>query len=91
MDVHHVAVNGNMAGVELVAEYAPDRINEINSRGQAPLHEAATMDGRVAKVEWSLERVNEAGYNGSPPLHMAARTNQEAAVSFLLSAGANVN
>ena len=49
----------NMAELELVAEYAPDRINEAN-HGQTPLHCAASYD-------------------------------HEAAVGFLLSAGANVN
>ena len=58
--MHQAARDGNMAELELVAEYAPDRINE------------ATSDG------WT-------------PLHCAADSGQEAAVSVLLGAGANVN
>ena len=54
------AGNGNMAELELVAEYAPDRFNVVSR-------------------------------SGSTPLHCAAHYDQEAAVSFLLSAGANVN
>ena len=49
-----------MAELELVAEYAPERINEADSYGDTSLHTAAYY-------------------------------NQTAAVSFLLSAGANVN
>ena len=49
-----------IAELELVAEYAPDRINEADSIGQTPLHFAASF-------------------------------NQQAAVSCLLGAGANVN
>ena len=56
----NAAASGNMAELELVAEYAPERINKADSFGRTPLH-------------------------------CAARFNQEAAVSFLLSAGANVN
>ena len=56
----YAARGGNMAELQLVAEYAPDRINETNSKGYTPLHYAALND-------------------------------QEAAVSFLLGAGANVN
>ena len=60
--MHGAAINGNMAELELVAEWAPDRIN------------------------------NEATeFYGETPLHYAAHCEQEAAVSFLLSAGANVN
>ena len=61
VDVHQAARHGNMAELELVAEYAPGRINETNS------------------------------FRGSTPLHWAASYDQEAAFSFLLSAGANVN
>ena len=57
--MHAAAEHGKMAELELVAGYAPDRINETDSVGQTPLH-------------------------------FAAGFNQEA-VSFLLSAGANVN
>ena len=58
--MHHAARDGSMAKFELVAEYAPDRINETDSGGYTPLHCAALYD-------------------------------QEGAVSFLLSIGANVN
>ena len=60
MDVHWAAERGSIAELELVAEYAPDRINDANSGGYTPLHYAADYGG-------------------------------EAAVSFLLSVGANVN
>ena len=59
--MHLAAEKGNMAELELVAEYAPDRIDEANSR------------------------------NSWTPLHCAALYGPEAAVSFLLSVGANVN
>ena len=61
VDVHQAAINGKMAELELVAEYAPERINK-------PTYSS-----------WQT------------PLHYAARYDQEAAVRFLLSAGANVN
>jgi ankyrin repeat protein len=61
VDVHDAAKQGNMAELELVAEYAPGRINETTS------------------------------FRGETPLHRAARYDQEAAVSFLLNARANVN
>merc|ERR1712166_54463 len=60
VDVFSAAIKGKMAELELVAEYAPERINKVSSDG------------------WT-------------PLHFAAFDKQEAAVSFLLSAGANVN
>ena len=59
--MHKAARYGKMAELELVTEWAPDRINEANSR------------------------------NGFTPLHYAASCGPEAAVSFLLSVGANVN
>ena len=62
VDVGHLAYSCNMAELELVAEYAPERINEVNSYGFTPLHNA-----------------------------VRSCQDQEAAISFLLSAGANVN
>ena len=58
--MHAAARWDNMAELELVAEYAPDRIDEATSWARTPLHDAALYG-------------------------------QEAAVSFLLGAGANVN
>ena len=65
MDVHQTAQYGEMAELELVAEYAPERINEANNVDWTPLHRAAI----TGHLDYG----------------------QAAAVSFLLSAGANVN
>ena len=54
------AEHSQIAELELIEEYAPDRINESESGGFTPLHYAALCD-------------------------------LDAAVSLLLSAGANVN
>ena len=58
--MHMAAANGNLAQLNLVVEFAPERINETNRYGETPLH-------------------------------CAARSDQEAAVSLLLSAKADVN
>ena len=58
--MHKAARYGKMAELELVTEWAPNRINETDRDGWTPLHWAASYD-------------------------------PEAAVSFLLGAGANVN
>merc|ERR1711957_1096783 len=61
LDVHAAAIDGNLAQLNLVAEFAPERINEASSVST-----------------WT-------------PLHCAAAFGQEAAVSLLLSAKADVN
>ena len=58
--MHEAAKTGNLAQLNLVAKFAPNRINQT---------------GRI----------------GETPLHSAARAGQEAAVSLLLSAKADVN
>ena len=58
--MHMAAANGNIAQLNLVVEFVPQRIDETDS-------------------------------NGTTPLHVAARNDQEAAVSLLLSAKADVN
>jgi len=65
VDVHQAARTGNLAELNLVAEFAPYRINEPSS-----IYE---------------------GYNMGTPLHSAAQEGQEAAISLLLSAKADVN
>ena len=59
--MHEAAKTGNLARLNLVAKFAPERINAID-RG-----------------------------NGLAPLHYAVGRGQEAAVSLLLSAKADVN
>merc|ERR1712086_220878 len=58
LDVHAAAIDGNLAQLNLVVQFAPERINEAN---------------------------------GDTPLHYAVGRGQEAAVSLLLSAKADVN
>ena len=92
MDVHDAAKQGNMAELELVAEYAPERINEARDGGWTPLHYAASMrEDAVSFLLSAGANVNQTDNNGSTPLVCAAAYSQEAAVSFLLNAGANVN
>ena len=38
VDVHAAAENNQIAALELVAEWAPERINETNKMGSTPLH-----------------------------------------------------
>ena len=60
------------------------------------MHEAAQY-GRLAElklvIEFAPERINETDtdYGAKTPLHFAAQFDQEAAVSLLLSAKADVN
>jgi len=72
VDVHQAARTGNLAELNLVAEFAPDRINE-------ELHGKYESNGDYE------------GYSMGTPLHFAAQEGQEAAISLLLSAKANVN
>ena len=74
--MHTAAKDGKMAELELVAEYAPDRINETSSRhGNTPLHFAAG-DGREAAVSLLLNagaNVNQTGEKyGRTPLYYAS-------------------
>ena len=55
--MHAAARYGKMAELELVAEWAPDRVNEANSGGSTPLHFAAVESvvcNQVAAVSFLL-------------------------------------
>ena len=65
--MHAAAATGNLAQLNLVVEFAPERINETN-----------------------IVQHNRVSYYNTP-LHCAAEYGQEAAVSLLLSAKADVN
>ena len=96
------AEEGNIAQLNLVIEFAPERINETNKTG-TPLHFAAGYGHEAAvslllSAKADVDATNSRysyGYRryggGSTPLHYAARNVQEAAVSLLLSAKADVN
>ena len=73
MNVHTAAKRGNMAELELVAEYASERMNETNSYGYTPLHMAAG-NGREAAVRVLLAgaNVNKTDNRGKTPLSFAA-------------------
>jgi ankyrin repeat protein len=71
--VHHAARDGSMAKFELVAEYAPDRINETDSGGYTPLHRAAGCN-QVAAVSFLLgagANVNQTNNSGRTALSFA--------------------
>ena len=89
------AANGNIAQLNLVVEFAPQRIDEANRYGETPLHWAARNDqeAAISLLLSAKADVNKSDSNGWTPLHYAAGRDQEApaAVSLLLSAKADVN
>ena len=91
--MHSAAWDGRLAELKLVVEFAPERINEINSYYNTPLHLVASWD-KEAVVSLLLSAkadVNKTDTIGRTPLHLAAQCSREAAVSLLLSAKADVN
>ena len=71
MDVHAAAEHSQMAELELVAEYAPKRINEANSGGSTSLHFGAGCN-QVAAVSFLLNaraNVNKTNKDGNTPLY----------------------
>ena len=87
------ATNGNIAQLNLVIEFAPQRIDETNRYGETPLHYAVFSDqeAAISLLLSAKADVNKSEGNGWTPLHNAAGLDQEAAVSLLLSAEADVN
>ena len=72
-DVHNAARDGNLADLELVAEFAPERIHETKNGGWTPLHNAAS-DGREAAVSLLLSAgadVNKTNDSNRTPLYYA--------------------
>ena len=72
--MHGAAINGNMAELELVAEYAPDRINETDRDGFTPLHYAAHCNQETA-VSFLLgagANVNQTNKFGKRPLSLTS-------------------
>ena len=91
--MHSAAFKGDLAQLNLVVEFVPERINETNRYGETPLHFAARIDQEAAinLLLFAKADVNKTDSNGTTPLGFAAEGGQEAAVSLLLSAKADVN
>ena len=92
--MHMAAANGNIAQLNLVVKFAPQRIDEANNyRGKTPLHIAARNDqeAAISLLLSAKADVNATNSSGQTPLHYAAGRDQEATVSLLLSAKADVN
>ena len=71
--------HSQIAELELIAEYAPDRINETDSGGFTPLHYAALCD-QVAAVSFLLSvgaNVNQTSISGQTPLYYASNARVE--------------
>ena len=65
------AMSGNLAELNLVVEFAPERINEPNSDGRTPLHDVAQTGRRDAAVSLLLSAkadVNKTDNYGWTPL-----------------------
>merc|ERR1712166_573325 len=92
LNVHEAAKTGNLAQLNLVARFAPNRINETGRIGETPLHSAARA-GQEAAVSLLLSAKADANKTDcrDTPLHSAAERGQETAVSLLLSAKADVS
>merc|ERR1712166_1034373 len=54
VNVYLAAMSGNLAELNLVVEFAPERINEPNSDGRTPLHDVAQTGRRDAAVSLLL-------------------------------------
>ena len=70
--MHQAAQYGKMAELELVTEWAPERINEADSWGDTPLHCAARYD-QEAVVSFQLSvgaNVNQTNKYGETPLSL---------------------
>ena len=67
---HSAAKTGNLSKLNLVAEFAPERINETNIFGWTPLHVAAQYDqeAAVSLLLSAKSDVNKTN-RGMTPLH----------------------
>ena len=74
--MHSAAFKGDLAQLNLVIEFVPERIHETdNCYGTTPLHSAAES-GQVAAVSLLLSAkadVNKTDSNGTTPLCFAKR------------------
>jgi len=80
-------------GIEKAKEAMKQRQQQQRATSVNVHHEARAGDLAELKlvVEFAPERIHEPDNLGRTPLHWAAQNDQEAAVSLLLSAGADVN
>ena len=71
--MHMAASTGNLAELKLVIEFAPERINETDSDGLAPLHCAASWDqeSAISLLLSAKADVNKTNYYGQTPLDYA--------------------
>ena len=62
---------GNLAQLNLVVEFVPERINETNRYGETPLHFAARNDqeAAVSLLLSAKAGVNKSDCDGWTPLH----------------------
>ena len=82
-----VALHGDLESVKLLGE----RGAQVNRRGWAPLHYAASA-GHLATIEFLLEQhayIDAESPNRTTPLMMAARQKHTNAVQLLVDAGAD--
>jgi len=73
LNVHSAAFKGDLAQLNLVIEFVPERIHETDNTGRTPLHSAAES-GQVAAVSLLLSAkadVNATNSSGYTPLGFA--------------------
>ena len=89
--MHSVASSGNIEGIRLLLQLAPELATAVTDNGSTPMHVAATSGSAEAVrllFEAAPATAAAADSNGRLPMHMAADYSNPEALRVLLEAGA---
>ncbi|MHC9540406.1 MAG: ankyrin repeat domain-containing protein [Vulcanimicrobiota bacterium] len=96
-DIHKAAKGGDLEAIKAIIEKGPDKINEPNSEGLAPLHLAAFY-GHVEIVNYLIDNgakidIRTCAENSSwnTPFHFAAEQGYLQIIKIFLDKGTNIN